>query len=79
MTLDSLAIGQRARILAVDWSCLAPDEGERLRALGLDTGARVAIAHRGVFGGGDPIALLIGRMTVALRRAHAAAMTVETL
>ena len=79
MTLDSLPIGQRARITAVDWARLAPDEGERLRALGIDTGARVAIGHRGVFGGADPIALLIGRMTVALRRAHAAAMTVETL
>jgi ferrous iron transport protein A len=79
MTLDTLPIGQRARIVAVDWARLAPDEGERLRALGLDSGARVAIAHRGVFGGADPIALLIGRMTVALRRAHAAAMTVETL
>jgi ferrous iron transport protein A len=79
MTLDVLPIGQRARIVAVDWDRLAPDEGERLRALGLDTGARVAIAHRGVFGGTDPIALLIGRMTVALRRAHAAAMTVEAL
>jgi ferrous iron transport protein A len=79
MTLDTLPIGQRARIVAVDWARLAPDEGERLRALGLDSGARVAIAHRGVFGGADPIALLIGRMTVALRRAHAAVMTVETL
>ncbi len=38
--------------------------------LGIDTGARVAIGHRGVFGGADPIALLIGRMTVALRRAQ---------
>ena len=79
MTLDSLPIGQRARITAVDWALLAPDEGERLRALGVDTGARIAIGHRGVFGGADPIALLIGRMTVALRRAHAAAMTVEAL
>ena len=52
---------------------------ERIRALGIDEGAQVAIAHRGVFGGHDPIALSIGRMTLAVRRAHAAAMTVREL
>lgn len=77
MTLDSLPIGQLARIAAVDWTLLAEDEGQRLRALGLDTGAKVAVAHRGIFGGPDPLAVTIGRMTVALRRAHARAMQVE--
>jgi ferrous iron transport protein A len=32
-----------------------------------------------VFGGRDPIALSIGRMTIALRRAHARAIEVEAL
>ncbi len=77
MTLDLLSIGQRARIVAVDWAALAGEEGQRLRALGIDAGAQVAVAHRGVFAGADPIALTVGRMTVALRRAHARAMTVE--
>ena len=76
-TLDTLAPLTRAEIISVDWSSLAPDEGKRLRALGLDEGARVAIAHRGVFFGKDPIALTIGRTTVAVRRAHARAMTVR--
>ena len=79
MTLEGLSIGQRARIVSVEWDRIAPEDGKRLRALGIDEGARIAIAHRGVFGGSDPIAILIGRMTVALRRAHAAAMTVEQL
>lgn len=79
MTLDLLPIGQRARIVAVDWSVLAEDEGQRLRALGLDEGARVAVAHRGVFGGADPLAIMVGRMQVALRRAHARAMSIETV
>ncbi len=79
MTLDSLPIGQRARIVAVDWSLLVDEEAQRLRALGIDVGARVAVAHRGIFAGHDPIALMIGRMTVALRRIHARAMTVEAL
>ncbi len=78
MTLDLLPIGQRARIVSVDWAGLAGEEGQRLRSLGIDVGARVAVAHRGVLAGADPIALTIGRMTVALRRAHACAMTVET-
>jgi ferrous iron transport protein A len=77
MTLDQLPSRRRAEIVAVDWDRLAPEEAKRLRALGIDEGARVAIAHRGVFGGRDPIALLVGRMTLAVRRSHAAAMTVR--
>lgn len=79
MTLDLLPIGQGARIVAVDWEQLVHEEARRLRALGLDEGAKVSIAHRGVFGGRDPIAISIGRMVVAVRRAHAAAMEVEVL
>jgi ferrous iron transport protein A len=77
MTLDTLAQGTAARITSVDWTALAPDEAKRLRALGIDEGALVKIAHRGVFAGSDPIALTVGRMTVALRRTHAKAMEVE--
>jgi len=79
MTLDLLPLGQRAVVTAVDWSVLAPDEAQRLQALGLDVGARVALAHRGVLGGHDPLAVTIGRMTVALRRSHARAMSVGSL
>ena len=79
MTLDTLPPRRRAEIVAVDWDALAPEEAKRLQALGIDCGARVAIAHRGIFAGRDPIALSIGRMTVALRRSHARAMTVEPL
>jgi ferrous iron transport protein A len=79
MTLDQLPSRRRAEIVAVDWDRLAPEEAKRLRALGIDEGARVAIAHRGVFGGRDPIALLVGRMTLAVRRSHAAAMTVREI
>jgi ferrous iron transport protein A len=77
MTLDSLPANCPARIVSVDWSQLAPEEATRLQALGFDEGVQVSIAHRGVFAGKDPIAIEIGRMTVALRRSHARAMTVE--
>jgi ferrous iron transport protein A len=79
MTLDLLPAGQSARIVTVEWDALVDEEARRLRALGLDQGARVKVSHRGVFGGADPIALTVGRMTVAVRRAHAAAMEVELL
>lgn len=77
MTLDQLPIGTPARITAVDWTVLVAEEGQRLRALGIDEGARLTLAYRGVFAGRDPLAVEIGRMTVAIRRVHALAMTVE--
>lgn len=77
MTLDQLDRGQRATVLSVDWANVAPEDAKRLQAMGLDEGARVAVAHRGVFGGVDPLAVMVGRMTVAVRRVHAAAMQVE--
>ncbi|GAM05983.1 MULTISPECIES: FeoA family protein [Novosphingobium] len=79
MTLDQQPIDQKVRIVAVDWDQLVPEEARRLRALGVDTGAQVSVSQRGVFGGRDPIALRIGRMVVAVRRAHAAAIEVSDL
>ncbi len=79
MTLDLLPIGKTARIVSVDWSRLVDEEAHRLRALGVDEGARIAVSSRGVFGGRDPLAIAIGRMTVAVRRVHAAAMQVEEI
>ena len=78
-TLDLLAPRRRAEIVAIDWDALAPDEAKRLRAMGIDTGARVSVAHRGIFAGRDPLAITVGRMTVAIRRSHARAMTVAEL
>lgn len=79
MTLDQLPLSRQAEIVAVDWSALASQEGKRLRALGVDEGAQVSVAYRGMFGSSDPLAILIGRMTLALRRSHAAAVTVREL
>ncbi len=77
--IDHLPIGISARIVAIDWARLVPEEAQRLQALGIDLGAKVSVAHRGVFSGRDPIALSVGRMTVALRRSHAQAIEVEWL
>ncbi|MCA0910656.1 FeoA family protein [Qipengyuania gaetbuli] len=77
MTLDALESGTAARIVAVDWPSLAEDEGKRLRALGVDEGAEVAVIHRGIFGTRDPLALRLGNMTIAIRRVHAKAIEVD--
>jgi ferrous iron transport protein A len=79
LTLDNLLPRRPARIVAVNWGLVAPEEAKRLQALGIDEGADVSVAHRGIFAGRDPIALSIGRTTVAVRRSHAIAMTVEEL
>ena len=79
MTLDELSTGTPARIAAVDWPALAPDEAKRLQALGIDQGAEIAITHRGILLGRDPLAVRIGAMTIALRRSHARAIAVERL
>ena len=79
MTLDQLPPRTRATIASIDWTAVAPEEAKRLQALGIDEGVEVAVAHRGVFGGRDPLALTIGRMTLALRRSHAAAITVSEI
>lgn len=79
VTLDQLPVGQSARIVAIDWAALVPDEAQRLRSLGIDQGAVVSLAYRGVFGGRDPLAIEVGRMTVALRRIHGRAMQVEAV
>jgi ferrous iron transport protein A len=77
VTLDQLPLGTPARIIAVDWAALVPEEAHRLRALGLEEGAEVRLAYRGVFATRDPLAVEVGRMTVALRRVHGRAMQVE--
>jgi ferrous iron transport protein A len=77
VTLDELPLGTPARIVSADWDTLVPEEAQRLRALGIEEGAEVRLAYRGVFLARDPIAIEIGRMTVALRRIHARAMHVE--
>lgn len=79
MTLDGLEYDRSARIVAVDWDRLASDEAKRLRALGVDEGAELAVIHRGVFGTRDPLALRLGNMTIAVRRSHALAIEVELI
>ena len=73
--LDSLCQGMQARIASVDWDSLPEPEARRLRQFGFDEGVAIEPLHRGPIGR-DPVAVRIGRMTVAIRRNHARAIQV---
>ena len=76
-TLDQLPMGRQAHIASVDWDLLEHGEACRLKHFGFDQGVAVQPLHLGPFGR-DPLAVRVGRMTVAIRRAHARAVRVLT-
>ena len=76
MRLDQLPLRRSSRITGVAWDALPPQAARRLQELGFDEGVQVEALHRGPMGL-DPIACRVGRMTIALRRAQAAAVSVE--
>jgi ferrous iron transport protein A len=78
LSLDQLEVGTKARVLSIDWASLEDAEGSRLRHFGFDEGITVEPLHLGPFGR-DPIAIRVGRMTVAIRRRHAGAVRVAPL
>lgn len=75
-TLNHLAKGDCGRVVAIDWDRLSAPEGRRLRELGLIEGAGVELIQRGSLFVRDPIAVRVGRTTVVIRAAHAAAITI---
>ena len=75
ISLDQLAVGVRASIASIDWAALEESEGCRLKHFGFDEGVVVEPLHMGPFGR-DPLAIRVGRMTVAIRRSHARAVRV---
>jgi ferrous iron transport protein A len=76
--LDQLEVGTKARVISIDWKALENSESCRLRHFGFDEGITVEPLHLGPFGR-DPIAIRVGRMTVAIRRKHAGAVRVIPL
>ena len=73
--LDQLRVGGRGRIARIDWAMLDAGESRRLKQFGFDEGVEIAPLHLGPFGR-DPLAVNVGRMTVAIRRTHARAIRV---
>jgi ferrous iron transport protein A len=77
VTLADLPFRHEATISNIDWPSLTERDARRLRELGFDEGVAVEPLHGAGLVARDPLAVRIGRMTVAIRRAHAAAITVE--
>ncbi|WP_031298221.1 FeoA family protein [Sphingobium lactosutens] len=78
MRLTDLPLRQPAYVDLIDWTSLSAIDAQRLREFGLCEGASVEALHHGGLLGRGPIACRVGRMTIAMRRAHAAAVTVRT-
>lgn len=78
MRLDKLPAGKPAWVEAIDWASMSPADGQRLREFGIHEGASIELLHRGGILGGGAVAARIGRMTVAMRARHAAAIAVST-
>jgi ferrous iron transport protein A len=78
VSLDQLPLGTKALVASIDWDLLDQGEANRLRHFGFDEGVAVEALHLGPFGR-DPIAIRVGRMTVAIRRRHAGAVRVTPL
>ncbi len=79
LRLHQLARNTPARITAIDWDNLGAIEAERLRAFGFEQGADVETLHTAGLIVRDPIAIKVGRMTIAMRRAVAAVIAVQPL
>lgn len=75
MRLDELPFRLPATVADIDWQALSDADARRLRNLGFDAGVGIEALH-GAPWGRDPLAIRIGRMTIAMRRAQARAVTV---
>ena len=76
VSLDQLPYHLPATVTGIDWESLTQSDAKRLRNLGFDEGVAVEALHGAPFGR-DPLAIRIGRMQVAIRRAQARTIMVE--
>lgn len=77
MRLTSLEPNRPVHVETIDWDALSEMDGRRLRELGLHEGCTIELLHRAGFRGRGAHACKIGRMIVAMRASHAAAITVR--
>jgi ferrous iron transport protein A len=78
LLLHQLPLRQPAFVDQVDWDSLSLSEAQRLREFGVYEGASVEALHRAGLLGGGAMTCQVGRMTIAMRRIHANAITVRT-
>lgn len=74
--LEQLSVGTTAIIAGIDRAGIDPDTAQRLHELGFDEGVDVEVLHRAPFGG-DPVAVRVGNMVVALRLSMARLIEVD--
>lgn len=74
--IDDLRPGEAAMIVAIDRDAVDPENARQLHEMGFDEGVDIELLHRAPFGG-DPIALRVGNMCVALRTRLARMVVVE--
>jgi ferrous iron transport protein A len=76
LLLEHLPAGSLATITAIDRGNIDPHTAQRLHELGFDEGVDVELLHRAPFGG-DPLAVRVGNMVVALRRSMAQLIEID--
>ena len=79
VVLGAMKPGMFGHVVALDASGIpdvTPDITDRLREMGFAEDLEVEVLHQSLFGR-DPIAVRIGRMTVALRRREANIVKVQ--
>jgi len=64
--IERLSRGEVVTIAAIDRAGLDPMTAQRLHELGFDEGVDIELLHRAPFGG-DPLAVRVGNIVVALR------------
>lgn len=74
--IDLLPAGTPAIITAINRSACSDSVWRRLHEMGFDEGVDVEVLHKAPLG--DPIALRVGNMTIAIRKAEAALVEVDT-
>jgi ferrous iron transport protein A len=73
--INTMQRGDIAVIVAVDRAQRDPAGAQRLHEMGFDEGVDIELLHRAPLGG-DPLAVRVGNMTVALRKTLAALVEV---
>ncbi|MGL4541288.1 MAG: FeoA family protein [Polymorphobacter sp.] len=76
--INAMRRGDIAMIVAVDRDGRDPSSAQRLHEMGFDAGVDIELLHRAPLGG-DPLAVRVGNMTVALRQALAALVEIAPL
>jgi len=78
LRLDQLPFRTPATVTGIQWESLTDADAKRLRNLGFDEGVEIEALHGAPFGR-DPLAVRVGRMMIAMRRAQAHAVSVAVV